>query len=264
MKQVLAKNKRRVTLALAGLGLCAAACAGGQPAVAAKPWTPATLRKGMAALPAGDATRGQLVHDRFFCASCHGANGIAPTLNWPHLAGQKATYTAKMLLDYQSGLRHESRRAALMQDVAVMMSPQDIADVAAYYAKLPLPRDEYTPRPGSDGWRQVAAQTEEHPMRVGTLKAASLPATQLVRKGDPARLITPCASCHGVSGQGGNREAPALAGQNPLYFVRTMLDYHSGKRANDGVKAMRFFAERLTRGEIEALANHYADLMPKR
>lgn len=264
MQQVFATNTRRIALAIASLCLCAAAHASEQPAVAAKPWTPATLRQAMASLPAGDPTRGQLVHDRFFCASCHGAKGVAPTLNWPHLAGQKAIYTAKMLLDYQSGLRQESRRAALMQDVAVMMSPQDIADVAAYYANLPLPRDEHTPRPDTDAWRQVAAQTEDHPMRVATLKAASLPATQLARKGDPARLITPCASCHGTSGQGGNREAPALAGQNPLYFVRTMLDYHSGTRANDGVKAMRFFAERLTRGEIEALANYYADLIPKK
>jgi cytochrome c553 len=85
-----------------------------------------------------------------------------------------------------------------------------------------------------------------------------------VRQGDPKRLITPCASCHGTSGQGGNREAPALAGQNPLYLVRTLLDYHNGVRANDSLKGMQVFAHKLTRQEVESLAAYYADLPAKR
>lgn len=130
-----------------------------------------------------------------------------------------------------------------MHDITVMMTPQQIADVSAFYASQPAPVDDGTPRPaGSEG---------------------GLSASQLVRKGDPSRLLTPCASCHGVKGQGGKLEASALAGQNPLYFTRTLLDYQSGVRANDTVKGMSAFAKKLTRGEIEALATYYADL-PKR
>jgi cytochrome c553 len=212
------------------------------PQAHAKAWTPATLRQTLGSLPTGDATHGQKVHEQLFCASCHGAKGVAPTQNWPHLAGQKAAYTAKMLLDYQSGLRREGKRAELMHDIAVMMSPQQIADVAAFYAVQAAPQNDGTPRPGS----QKATKDFD--------------AAQLVRKGDPARLLTPCASCHGVAGQGGNREASALAGQNPLYFVRTLLDYQSGLRANDSAKGMSTFAKKLTRTEIEALATYYADL----
>jgi cytochrome c553 len=142
-----------------------------------------------------------------------------------------------MLLDYQSRLRLEGRRAELMHDIAVMMTPQQIADVAAFYAAQPAPRDDGTPRP-----------------------TGVADAERLVRKGDPARLITPCASCHGVAGQGGKHEAAALAGQNPLYVTRTLLDYQSGQRANDAAKGMSAFAKRLTRAEIEALARYYADL----
>lgn len=206
-------------------------------AVATKTWTPAMLRTALNALPAGSTERGKVVHQQLFCASCHGDNGQAPTHNWPHLAGQKAAYTAKMLLDYQSRLRLEGKRAELMHDIAVMMTPQQISDVSAFYAAQPAPRDDGTPRPKS------AADAE-----------------RLVRKGDPARLITPCASCHGVAGQGGKLEAAALAGQNPLYFTRTLLDYQSGQRANDAAKGMSAFAKRLTRDEIEALARYYADL----
>ena len=219
------------------------------PQADAKAWTPASLRQTLASLrqtlaslPKGDATQGQKVHEQLFCASCHGAKGVAPTQNWPHLAGQKENYTAKMLLDYQSGLRSEGRRAALMHDIAVMLSPQQIADVSKFYAQQAPPQDDGTPRPGP----QKAAQ--------------AIDPAQLVRKGDPARLLTPCASCHGVAGQGGHREASALAGQNPLYFVRTLLDYQTGLRANDSAKGMRTFAKKLTRSEIEALATYYADL----
>ncbi len=212
------------------------------PQAAARAWTPSTLRQTLGSLPTGDATHGQKVHEQLFCASCHGAKGVAPTQNWPHLAGQKAAYTAKMLLDYQSGLRREGQRAALMHDIAVMMSPQQIADVSAFYALQAAPQNDGTPRPAA----QKAAK--------------GFDAAQLIRKGDPARLLTPCASCHGVAGQGGNREASALAGQNPLYFVRTLLDYQSGLRANDSAKGMSTFAQKLTRTEIEALATYYADL----
>ncbi|MGQ9723823.1 MAG: c-type cytochrome [Tepidimonas sp.] len=213
-------------------------------APAGEAWTPASLHAALAALPKGDAERGRAVHEQMFCASCHGGQGQAPTFNWPHTAGQRSVYTAKMLLDYQKRLRLENKGAELMHDIAVMMTPQQIADVAAFYATLPAPRDDGTPRP--------------------VAKPEGVSAEQLVKKGDPTRLLTPCASCHGVKGQGGVLEAAALAGQNPQYLVRTLLDYQSGRRANDAAKVMRVFAEKLTRAEIEALARYYADLPLKK
>jgi cytochrome c553 len=235
------------TIAATGLlfGLALAPAQASETAApAAKAWTPATLRGALAALPKGDAERGRVVNQQMFCASCHGEQGQAPTFNWPHTAGQRGAYTAKMLLDYQSRLRLENRGAELMHDIAVMMTPQQIADVAAFYATLPAPRDDGTPRPAG--------------------KAEGLSAEQLVKKGDPARLITPCASCHGVKGQGGKLEAAALAGQNPDYLARTLRDYQSGHRTNDAAKGMSVFAKKLTRGEIEALATYYADLPLKK
>lgn len=205
-------------------------------------WTPASLRTALAALPKGNAVAGQKVHDQLFCASCHGDKGVAPTQNWPHLAGQRAAYTAKMMLDYRDKRRLEGKRAELMHDIAAMMTPQQIADVAAFYAAQPAPRADGTPRPRP------------------TASAQDVPADTLVRHGDKTRLLTPCASCHGVVGQGGKLEASALAGQNPLYFVRTMLDYQSGVRHNDSAKGMATFARKLSRREIEALASFYADL----
>jgi len=200
--------------------------------------TSAELRQRLAEMPAGDAARGQQAYERHYCASCHGAEGVAPSLNWPHVAGQRAAYTYKLLQDYQRGLRHEGERAALMRDAVEGLPAQTLSDIATWLARQPLPREADTPRPASTG----------------------VDAARLARHGDRQRLLTACASCHGARGQGGVRATPALAGQNPAYFVRTMLDYHGGRRANDPERGMRAFAGKLTREEIEALAAYYADL----
>ncbi|RVT52256.1 c-type cytochrome [Rubrivivax albus] len=216
-----------------------------QPAPAAL--SPGELRTLLATMPAGEPARGERLHAEQFCASCHGAKGVAPTPNWPHVAGQRAAYTFKMLVDYQRGIRAEVERAALMHAVTRDMAAQDMADLAAWYATLPLPHEAETPRPKT------------------TVAAAAV--QRLVRKGDPSRLITPCASCHGARGQGGTgdgKASPALAGQNPRYLVRTLQQYHGDVRTNDPKRGMRAFAQRLSSAEVDALASYYADLTAAR
>jgi len=203
--------------------------------------SPPELRQLLASIPAGNPVRGQQLHTQQFCAACHGTAGVAPTPNWPHLAGQRVAYTVKMLVDYQRGHRAEHERARLMANAVHGLTLQDMADLAAWYARLPAPVERETPRPAVP----PAAQAE---------------ALRLVRHGDAARLITPCASCHGARGQGGVNETPALAGQNPQYFVRTMQLYHGQQRANDTRRGMRSFAARLSAAEVAALATYYADL----
>ncbi|MGB9670307.1 MAG: c-type cytochrome [Halothiobacillaceae bacterium] len=183
-------------------------------------------------MPKGDAGRGKQLHGDLFCASCHGVAGEATTANWPSLQGQRAEYTYKMLLDYKSKRRNEDERAAIMVHVAQLMSEQDMADLAAFYAGQALPA-----------------------MHGGKDNAV---AEKLVRHGDPTRLVTPCAACHGLQGQGGVNETPALAGMTPEYFERTMKLYRNGQRHNDSMQAMRAFAKPLSDAEIAALARYYA------
>ncbi|MEW6764456.1 MAG: c-type cytochrome [Pseudomonadota bacterium] len=199
---------------------------------AAPAWTSATLAQALQTMPKGDAVRGKQLHGDNFCASCHGEAGEATTMNWPSLAGQRAEYTYKMLLDYKTERRSEDARGHLMVTAVHTLSEQDMADLAAFYAAQPLP--------AMNGGNDVAEK--------------------LVRKGDPTRLVTPCAACHGLHGQGGVNETPALAGMTPEYFVRTMQLYRDGSRSSDAAKAMRAFAEPLTDAEIEALASYYAEV----
>ncbi|MEW6676381.1 MAG: c-type cytochrome [Pseudomonadota bacterium] len=232
-------------LLLAGLLLAQGALAShphGQPAsqAPATALSPAQLRATLAAMPQGDPQRGGRLHQARMCASCHGDDGAAPTGNWASLAGQKAAYTYKSLLDYQTGRRLEHGRANLMRVAVQGLSRQDMADLAAWYATLPAVASPLPPT-----YPPVSPQ-------------ARVQAEWLVRKGDPARLLTPCASCHGARGQGGVNASPALAGQTVGAFTRTLLDYREGRRATDAHQGMGQFAQRLTLEEIHALAAYYA------
>jgi len=67
------------------------------------------------------------------CAACHNMNGIATIPDYPLLAGQYPDYLAKALRDYKSG----ARKNAIMAGFASTLTPQDIENLAAYYAGQP-------------------------------------------------------------------------------------------------------------------------------
>lgn len=226
---------RWANAALAGAVLLGVAVSGAQAAEASKAvvkWSPASWHQAMRAMPTGDAARGKDLHDQRFCASCHGEHGESLTGNWPHLAGQRAEYTYKQLVDYAEHRRREDNRAQIMTVVSEGLSKQDMADLAAFYEQQGLP-DRAKPK-------------------------AAHPAHDLVSVGDPSRLITPCAACHGSNGSGGINESPSLRGQPRDYFVRTMELFRDGARHNNVAKGMAQFAEPLTDEEIAALADYYA------
>ncbi|MBL4672751.1 MAG: cytochrome c4 [Arenicella sp.] len=69
-------------------------------------------------------------HVRARCVSCHGMTGQSVTGLWPNVAGQKAGYLAKQLLDYKKGVRVHGT----MQVIASELTEQQIQDVAYYYS----------------------------------------------------------------------------------------------------------------------------------
>ena len=182
-----------------------------------------------AVVASGDAERGKELAAQ--CAGCHGATGVSPTPLFPSLAGQLATYTYKQLKDYKDEKRADN---LMMVGLAKPLVDQDMADLAVFYAKQPLP---------------TAMQSDKDP---------SDDVQTLVWRGDGKRLLPPCASCHGRDGQGSIVDVPALAGQQAAYFSQTMQAYKTGKRGNDIYKRMRLIAEQLTDDEIKALADYYA------
>lgn len=208
--------KKSLLAATLGLGL-----AGFAQAENPEPWTQASWMQAQQAMPQGDAIKGEKIHKTGLCMTCHGANGIAPTRNTPHLAGQQPIYTYKTLLDYQSKLRAEAAgRSKVMHAAAEPMTKQDMADLAAYYAAQELP---------SFDDQEVPAQ--------------------------PAAAMT-CIGCHGATGEG-MANNPAIRGQNKDYLVRTLQDFKANKRANDIGGTMSMFASSLSDEAIEEIAEYY-------
>lgn len=234
------KQTLRVTT-LCALSIASLSVQADQHVSVAPAWTVSNLKQTLLEMPKGSVDKGAALHRSAACMSCHGENGIAATRNAPTLAGNNANYLYKTLLDYQSGLRNEGNgKADVMRSVALAMSKQDMADLAVYYAAQSVPAVRLTP-----------------------VDAATM---KLVKHGDPQRLLTSCAACHGLYGQGGQKDnsTAVLTGMAPSYFVRSMQAYRSNNRNNDVNKGMAQFAKHLTDAEIEALAYYYAgDLSEK-
>ena len=104
-------------------------------------WTQETL----AAASAGDAFRGMLLAKR--CDHCHGSEGFSATGSTPNLAGMDELAIWKELEDFRS----HKRISRAMEPIAESLSSRDVADVVAYYSKLPVFTDPQDNRnfPGS-------------------------------------------------------------------------------------------------------------------
>ncbi|EKL9829655.1 cytochrome c [Vibrio alginolyticus] len=85
------------------------------------------------ALAAGDAAAGQAKSG--VCAACHGADGIAVIPGYPNLKGQNEQYIISSIKAYKNKER-TGGLAAVMQAQASLLSDEDIANLAAYYASL--------------------------------------------------------------------------------------------------------------------------------
>lgn len=193
-------------------------------------WTAETI----AMASSGDALRGLLIGRR--CDRCHGYEGFSSSASTPNLAGMDRLVVWKQLDDFRSSRRSSS----VMQPIASSLSPQDSADVAAYYFMMPTlpdPQDQRAfPQPVPDSRHQSLAM-------------------RLITAGDGSRGLPPCQACHGPVGW--VTGAPSLANQNATYLLEQLEAFASGKRANDINLRMRSIAARLTEEERQALAELY-------
>ena len=188
-------------------------------------WTPAILR----GLAGANSDLGRKTAAES-CAACHGENGVsADPTQFPNMAAQSATAIYKQLNDYRSGARVNET----MQGVTAQLSDEQLVAVAVYYAQAEAPRWDRT-------W----------------VRAASTQAEALAFRGDPARGLPACESCHSARA-GGPIETPVLFGQSREYFTAQMLAFRKGERRNDVFARMRGVADKLTDDEIRQLAQLY-------
>jgi cytochrome c553 len=193
-------------------------------------WSPETV----AAASRGDAFRGMLLARH--CDHCHGAEGFSATASTPNLASLDKLAIWKQLEDFRS----RKRSSRVMEPIAESLSSRDVADVVAYYSKLPVFTDPQDNRSFPQSWPDPAH--------------ASI-ASRLISFGDGERGIPPCQACHGpVAFRPG---VPSLANQNSDYLLSQLEAFANRTRANDINEPMRTIAGLLTDDERHALAEYY-------
>ena len=165
------------------------------------------------------------------CAACHGADGGSPALpSYPNIAGQNFRYLERQLRLMREG----ERPPGLMAGQLDGFSDEELGHMAAFYA----------------------AQTPP----VGRARPDGIALGEAIYRGGLLRKqVAACTACHAPDG-GGNAPAgfPALSGQQPEYAAAQLVAYREGRRTTDEAYGamMRQTAEKLTDGEIDAVANY--------
>jgi cytochrome c553 len=178
------------------------------------------------ALPAGNPEAGAT--KAAVCAACHGGNGNSTNPEWPSLAGLGGDYIAEQLKNFKEGKRSNP----VMMPMASSLSPDDMADIGAYFNSLTNTGLEADPSFWQAG-------------------------EKLYRGGDAGRQIPACMACHGPTGRGNEpAKFPALRGQQSAYVVKQLNDYASGTRTTGPNGVMQTVAKRLSPDDIRNLASY--------
>jgi cytochrome c553 len=184
----------------------------------------------------GDAAKGQAMANQV-CAACHAADGNSQIAVNPKLAGQIPEYLHKQLINFKAAAGKKAERDnPVMAGMVAGLSPEDMRDLAAYYAGQAA-------RPGAAKSKDLVALGQK-----------------IYRGGIASKGVAACASCHGPNGAGMPAQYPRLSGQHAEYVEVQLKAFRSGERANDPGSMMRGVAEKLSDREIQGVSDYVAGL----
>jgi cytochrome c553 len=188
-----------------------------QPAIAADDYKFEWTKPLFAQVAAGDAAEGEKLAKQLRCKKCHNADGISDDPDVPSIAGQRATYMYKQLMDF----RHEVRDDRDMQKVARKMSDEDMVHISAWFESL------------------------ERPEMVGGEKLLVV------------KVCDSCHEKDIVEEDNKIEVAPVLKGQIRQYLENTMMAFKEADRSNDLFERMQSVSHKLTDDEIRRLSRYY-------
>jgi cytochrome c553 len=163
------------------------------------------------------------------CMACHGMDGNSANPEWPSLAAQHPSYILKQLKHFKSG----ERQNPLMSPMAMILTDQDMEDLAAYFSAQTL-------RP--------TGETEPSKLALGR---------KIFMGGIAAKGVPSCSGCHGPAGRGiAGAAFPQIGGQHAVYAAAQLRNYKTGARATDPNSMMRTIAGKLSDEEIDAVASY--------
>ena len=166
------------------------------------------------------------------CTTCHGVHGEGTPGSgyFPRLAGKPAGYLARQLQDFQNGLR----KYAPMEYTVRQLPPAYMREIAEYFAAQQVPYIR-SPLP---------------PVSTATLQRGE----ELIHKGDPARRIPACSSCHGSQLTGVEPSTPGLVGLPYDYISAQLGSWRTHTRSTVAPDCMATVASRLSASDITAVA----------
>ena len=186
---------------------------------------------------AQDAAKGSAQAGEKKAAMCIGCHGIPDykasfpeVYRVPMIAGQGARYIVSALGQYKKG----DRKHPTMRAIAVSLSDQDMADLAAFYS--------------------TEAKSEAPPATPAGTPPAEV--AELLKKGN-------CESCHGKNFSTPiDPSYPKLAGQHADYLYVALKEYQTDKNPQVGRNnaIMMGMARPFTHAEAKQLAAYFATL----
>jgi cytochrome c553 len=223
------------------------------------------------------------------CGSCHLMSGQGHPES-ADIAGMPAEYTLRQMSYFKSGARKEEAR---MGPIARAVSDEDLRQAAEYFAAIKpnvfvkvietaTPPKTYVsadarhrriaPDGGTEPIGRRIIQIPEDPMQT-TIRnphsgfAAYVPPGSIARgkalalSGDSGKTIQ-CAICHGdaLTGLG---EVPRIAGLQPVYIARQLLQMQNGTSAGTNAALMKKVVAKLSEDDVIALAAYLGSLPPR-
>lgn len=195
----------------------------------------ALLLPAWAAVAAGPGVPDTMAQRMLACTVCHGEQGRATRSGYfPRIAGKPAGYLYNQLVHFRAGRRHNEGMSSLLDS----LSDDYLREIAAHFASLDLP---YPAPPASDAPATALQRGET-----------------LALRGDPARDLPACVTCHGQALTGVNPAIPGLLGLPRDYLIAQLGGWQTGLRRASAPDCMAHVARRLSGGDVSAVAGWLA------
>lgn len=226
------------------------------------------------------------------CGFCHRADGPGGPEN-ASLTGLPADYIRQQMADYKNGLRTTSVAGRVppnrMISLAKELTDEEIEAGADYFAglkqraNLKVIATDRVPKTVVAGWFLADAKTGETEPIGDRIIEVPEDLQQFESRDARSRFIVyvpigsiergkalaaggnektaPCGTCHDPALKGVG-SVPGIAGRSPSYVFRQLYDLKSGARAGAASNPMKPVVEKLTIGDMTALAAYLASLTP--
>jgi cytochrome c553 len=223
------------------------------------------------------------------CGSCHLMSGQGHPES-ADIAGMPAEYIIRQMNYFKSGARKEEAR---MGPIARAVSDEDVRQAAEYFAAIKpspfvkvmeaaTPPKTYVsadarhrrimPEGGTEPIGRRIIQIPEDPMQttvrnphsgfIAYVPPGSIKKGEALAKTGGSGKTIQCAICHGdaLTGLG---EVPRLAGLQPVYIARQLIQMQNGTSAGTNAALMKKVVAKLSEDDIIALSAYLGSLPPR-